>query len=128
MEKVKIHLEYPLNGTSRNIIWGAISTPTGLEGWFADKVKPEGKFLTFHWGKTEARTAEIIASRSYSFIRLHWVDEPNLRNYFEIKMNYDELTDSYTLEITDFADPDDVDGLKELWNSEVEALCRNNGM
>ena len=29
MKKEKIHLEYLLNATSKNILWGAISTPTG---------------------------------------------------------------------------------------------------
>ena len=37
MKKEKIHLEYLLNATSKNILWAAISTPTGLEDWFADK-------------------------------------------------------------------------------------------
>ena len=32
MKKEKIHLEYLLNATSKNILWGAISTPTGLYG------------------------------------------------------------------------------------------------
>ena len=36
MEKEKIHLEYLLNATSKTILWSAISTPTGLEGWFAE--------------------------------------------------------------------------------------------
>ena len=69
MKKEKIHLEYLLNATSKNILWGAISTPTGLEDWFADKVISDDKIVEFHWGKTEQRKAEIIAIRSFSFIR-----------------------------------------------------------
>ena len=53
MKKEKIHLEYLLNATSKNILWGAISTPTGLEDWFADKVISDDKIVEFHWGKTE---------------------------------------------------------------------------
>ena len=45
MKKEKIHLEYLLNATSKNILWGAISTPTGLEDWFADKVISEDKIV-----------------------------------------------------------------------------------
>ena len=41
MEREKIHLEYLLNATSKSILWTAISTPTGLEGWFADRVQSE---------------------------------------------------------------------------------------
>ena len=69
MKKEKIHLEYLLNATSKNILWAAISTPTGLEDWFADKVVSDDKIVEFHWGKTEQRNAEIIAIRSFSFIR-----------------------------------------------------------
>ena len=53
MKKEKIHLEYLLNATSKNILWAAISTPTGLEDWFADKVISDDKVVEFHWGKTE---------------------------------------------------------------------------
>ena len=51
MKKEKIHLEYLLNATSKNILWAAISTPTGLEDWFADKVISDDKVVEFHWGK-----------------------------------------------------------------------------
>ena len=50
MKKEKIHLEYLLNATSKNILWSAISTPTGLEDWFADKVISDDKIVEFHWG------------------------------------------------------------------------------
>ena len=90
MKKEKIHLEYLLNATSKNILWSAISTPTGLEDWFADKVISDDKIVEFHWGKTEQRKAEIIAIRSFSFIRFRWQDDENERDYFEIKMTYDK--------------------------------------
>ena len=36
--KKKIRIEYPLNPASGSILWGAISTPSGLQRWFADNV------------------------------------------------------------------------------------------
>ena len=89
MKKEKIHLEYLLNATSKNILWAAISTPTGLEDWFADKVVSD--------------------------------------DYFEIKMTYNELTSDYVLEITDFAEADEVADMKELWESQVAKLRRTCG-
>ena len=106
MKKEKIHLEYLLNATSKNILWAAISTPTGLEDW---------------------RSAEIIAIRSFSFIRFRWQDDENERDYFEIKMTYNELTSDYVLEITDFAEADEVDDMEELWESQVAKLRRTCG-
>nr|WP_320057441.1 START-like domain-containing protein [uncultured Bacteroides sp.] len=127
MKREKLHLEYLLNATSRNIIWSAISTPTGLEGWFADKVVSDDKIVTFHWGKTEKREAEIIAIRAYSFIRFRWLDDENERDYFEFKMTNNELTGDYVLEITDFAPLDEMDDQKELWDSQIDTLRRSGG-
>ena len=127
MKREKLHLEYLLNATSRNIIWSTISTPTGLEGWFADKVVSDDKIVTFHWGKTEKREAEIIAIRAYSFIRFRWMDDENERDYFEFKMTNNELTGDYVLEITDFAPLDEMEDQKELWDSQIDALRRSGG-
>ena len=120
-------MEYPLTATSKAIIWGAISTPSGLENWFADKVKADEKVYCFTWGKTEHRDAEIVNYRAYSFIRFHWVDD-DPKTYFEIKMCYNELTGDYSLEIIDFALPEEADDQRELWNSQVETLRRTCGM
>ncbi len=127
MKREKIHMEYLLNGASKNILWSSISTPSGLENWFADKVFSNDKIVEFHWGKTEQRIAEITAIRSYSYIRFHWVDDENPRDYFEIRMNYNELTGDYVLEIIDYSDPDEVDDTKELWDSQVSKLRRTCG-
>jgi uncharacterized protein YndB with AHSA1/START domain len=127
MKKEKIHLEYLLNATSRNIIWSAISTPSGLEGWFADKVVSNDKTESFYWGKEEKREAEIIAIRAFSYIRFRWKDDNDDRDYFELKMTNNELTNDYVLEITDFAYHDEGDAFKELWDSQIETLRRTCG-
>ena len=127
MERKKIHLEYLLNATSKSILWSAISTPTGLEGWFADRVQSDDKIVDFCWGKTEKRTAEIVAVRAYSFIRFRWLDNEIPREYFELKMTNSELTNDFVLEITDFAAANEVDDVRELWESQVETLRRTCG-
>lgn len=127
MERKKIHLEYLLNATSKSILWSAISTPTGLEGWFADRAQSDDKIVDFFWGKTEKRTAEIVAVRAYSFIRFRWLDNEIPREYFELKMTNSELTNDFVLEITDFAAANEVDDVRELWESQVETLRRTCG-
>ena len=127
MKKVKIDLEYLLYATSINILWSAISRPSGLEDWFADKVISDDKIVEFHWGKPEMRKAEITAIRAFSFISFRWLDDENERDFFEIKMTYNELTSDYVLEITDFAEPDEVGDMKELWESQVAKLRRTCG-
>lgn len=127
MERQKIRLEYLLNATSKNILWTAISTPTGLEGWFADRVQSDDRTVAFYWGKAEKRDAEIVAIRAYSFIRFHWLDDENPREYFELKMTNSELTNDFVLEITDFANAGEEDDLRELWESQVDTLRRTCG-
>lgn len=130
MNKEKIHIEYLLNASSRNILWSALSTPSGLENWFANKVvKIQEKIFSFKWGKTESRDAEIINFRVNSFIRFHWLDdEDDPKTYFEFKINFNELTNDFVLEITDFAEPDEVDDQIGLWKSQIETLKRVSGM
>lgn len=128
MKKEKIHIEYILSSASKTIIWSAISTPSGLETWFADKVEAQDKRYTFKWGKTESRKADVINIRANSFVRFHWTDEEDPKNYFEFKMNYNEMTGEYTLEITDFAEPEEIEDQIGLWNSQIETLKRVSGM
>lgn len=127
--KRKIHIEYPLNPSSGTIIWNAISTPAGLERWFADKVtRITDKIFTFRWGKTETRTAEIVNMRTEYFIRFHWTDEKESKTYFELKIQYNELTTDHILEVTDFTDPGEEDDARELWNSQIDTLRRVFGL
>jgi uncharacterized protein YndB with AHSA1/START domain len=127
MEKEKLHLEYLLNATSKNMIWSSISTPAGLEEWFADKAISDDKTVSFQWGKTEKRIAEIMAIRAFSFIRFRWLDADHEREYFEFKMVYSEITGDYILEITDFVPSDETGDQMDLWNSQVGKLKRTYG-
>ena len=49
--KKKIRIEYPLNPASGSILWGAISTPSGLQRWFADNVSKINKTYYLQMGK-----------------------------------------------------------------------------
>ena len=128
MGKEKIKMEYMLKGGSSNVIWNIISTPTGLETWFADKVNSKDKLFTFRWGKTETRQAELVSSRTNQLVRFHWTDDEERKSYFELKIVYNELTEDLTLEVTDWAEPGEEDDLKELWDSDIEKLKRVSGL
>ena len=128
MKKEKIKMEYMLKAGSSNIVWSIISTPSGLETWFADKVTFQEKLYTFRWGKTEVRKAELVNSRANSFIRFHWLDDEDRKSYFEFRIHYNELTEDLMLEITDWAEPDETDDLKDLWDSDIEKLRRVSGL
>lgn len=127
-KKKKVRIEYPLNPASSMILWNAISTPAGLERWFADKVTKIGKTYTFRWGKTESRDADMINTRNEYFIRFHWKDDDEPKSFFELKILYNELTYEHLLEVTDFAEPDDEEDIVNLWDSQIDALKRVCGI
>ncbi|MDE6458104.1 MAG: hypothetical protein K2L31_05830 [Muribaculum sp.] len=52
------------------------------------------------------------------------LDDTVGRDYFEMSISVNELTDSTTLTIVDFAEPDDMDDAKELWETQVDTLRR----
>jgi uncharacterized protein YndB with AHSA1/START domain len=127
MERKKIQLQYQLKPTSEMILWDAISTPSGLESWFADKViMANNREVTFRWADEE-RHAKVVGFRSFSYIRFRWADSDFPREYFEIKMAHDELTSDFTLVITDFADVAEAEDYTLLWDHQVQTLCRNYG-
>ena len=117
-----------LKGGSGNVVWSIISTPSGLETWFADKVTAKEKTFTFRWGKTEVREAELINCRTNNFIRFHWQDDTDRKSFFELRIVYNELTEDLMLEVTDWAEPEEMDDLRDLWDSDIEKLKRVSGL
>ena len=126
MNKDKIFLEYTLKG-SAVMIWKYIGTAAGLSPWFADRVESFDRTFTFYWGKTEKRVAHLVAQRNGVYVKFRWEDEsPN--TFFEMRISYNELTRENTLEVTDFAEKNEIEDQKELWNSQIENLRRQSGM
>ena len=126
MSKEKIYIEYPLKGSAQ-MIWKHIGTAAGLSPWFADRVDCIDRTFNFYWGKSEKKTAHLIAQRNGVYVRFRW-DEESHNTFFEMRISYNELTRENTLEITDFADRDEIEDQKELWNSQIENLRRQSGM
>ena len=131
MGKQKIDIEYPLAIKSPALIWEQISSAHGLERWFADHVNEEDGMFTFTWGEPwteqDEREAHVLESVVNDHIRLKW-DEEDDDTYFEMRIAKSDLTHQLNLLITDFADDDDVDGLKILCESMLDRLHRASGL
>ena len=109
------------------MIWKYIGTSAGLSPWFADRVENFDRTFYFYWGKSEKKTAHLVAQRNGVYVKFRWEDEPQT-TFFEMRISYNELTREHTLEITDFADKGEVEDQIELWNSQIENLRRQSGM
>ena len=127
MEKVKFELEFLMN-TSRKILFNFISTPSGLSGWFADDVHIRGDVFTFIWEGSEEK-AKLLTKKKDESVKFRWVaNEPDDKSYFELRLHNDPLTRQLILFITDFAEEDEIEDAKMLWESQVEDLKHKLGI
>jgi uncharacterized protein YndB with AHSA1/START domain len=123
----KLELEYTLY-CSPKVLFSRLSTPEGLEEWFADNVIADKDLFTFTWDKTESK-ARLAALKENRLVRFEWVDMDNTEsNYFEFKINVHELTSDLALIITDFADPEEKDDAIFLWDTQIGELKRILGL
>jgi hypothetical protein len=96
-----------------------LSTASGLAEWFADDVRVQGKRYTFYWEGSE-QAAEMTLRKENRLVRFTWLDDENL--YFEFKISQDELTGDVSLIIIDFSEEDEIEGTRELWNTQIADL------
>jgi uncharacterized protein YndB with AHSA1/START domain len=127
MMKLKYELEYTLN-SSPKVLFSRLSTPEGLCEWFADEVTADGDLFSFCWDKTCSR-ARLSALKENKLVRFEWIDQENEEsNYFEFRINIEELTGDVALIITDFADSDEKADAVSLWDSQIMDLKRLLGI
>ena len=119
MLKKKYELEYIIR-SSPGILYSRLGTPEGLEQWFADSVKLDEGMLTFTWGD-DVQQAKIIDKKDNAYIRFQWIDEPE-DNYFEFRIEIDDVTSEVALIITDFIFDDNIEEERQLWDNQVNNL------
>ncbi len=55
-------------------------------------------------------------------MRFQWEYDEDTKYFFELTIVEDDLTNDVSLVITDFADEDEVEESKQLWESQIEDL------
>ena len=128
MLQEKFHIEFLMGNASQSSLWRMISQIDGLSEWFADEVAMNDKesVYTFTWGKSESK-AEIVQSKPQVSIRYRWIDDDE-SVYFEFRLRKLDLSGDMTLEVTDFAEPDDKGDAITLWESQIEEMKRRLGV
>jgi uncharacterized protein YndB with AHSA1/START domain len=123
----KYELEYTLN-SSPKVLFPRLSTPEGLSEWFADNVIVDGDLFSFFWPRSEAK-ARLAALKENKMVRFEWLDRENREtNYFEFRIDIEELTGDVALLITDFAEPDEKEDAIYLWDTQITDLKRILGI
>lgn len=120
--KVRYELEFPLN-SSPQLLYQYISTPSGLSEWFADNVNSRGEIFTFIWNDTEEK-ARLTSKKTGEKVKFRWVDDNNNDTdlFFELRILEDEITKDVSLLVVDYADEDELDEAKQLWDNQISDL------
>ncbi|KAG1658294.1 DNA ligase [Nymphon striatum] len=123
-DKIKFEIEFVIQ-SSPQMLYQYLSTPSGLSEWFADNVNSRGEIFIFIWDGSEEE-AKLLKRKSDEFVKFAW-EENDDDSYFEMKIIVDEITKDVSLFITDFADEDEVDEAKMLWENQVGDLKQQLG-
>ena len=125
MAKEKFTLEYDMRSTPVSMLWSYIATANGLKEWFADDAKMDGKEVVLIWNGVE-QGLSIVGLRTEKYIRYRWSEDTD-KTYFELRIMTAELTGNSVLCVTDFAEPEELQEAKDLWNYQMETLQRQLG-
>ena len=120
--KSRYELEFPIN-SSPQLLYQYISTPSGLSEWFADNVNSRGEYFTFIWNDSE-ENARLSSKKTGEKINFRWIDEnkKDTDYFFELRILEDEITKDVSLMVIDFAEPDEIDEAKLLWENQISDL------
>lgn len=118
-DKTKFEIEFVIQ-SSPQMLYQYLATPSGLSEWFADDVNSRGEMFSFIWDGSEEE-AKMLKRKNDEFIKFAW-EESEDDSYFEMKIIVDEITKDVSLFITDFAEEDEVEEAKMLWENQVGDL------
>ncbi len=123
-KKVLYTLEYPVR-CSPAILYEFLSTPAGLQEWFADKVDEKDGFFSFGWNDT-TDVAEVLEKEEGKFIRFRWTHALK-DEYFEFAIEKSEITNQTILMVKDFADKKEIKDQSQLWEYQIKDLFHRLG-
>ena len=119
-DKIKYEMEFPIH-VSPALLYQYISTPSGMSEWYADNVNSRGEFFTFIWAESEEE-AKLLSKKNLERIKFRWLEDEGPDFYFELRIQVDEITKDVSLMVTDFAEEDEVEEGKMLWENMISEL------
>ena len=119
-EKIKYEMEFPIQASSA-LLYQYISTPSGMQEWYADNVNSRGEIFNFIWEGSE-EVAKLISKQKGKSIRFQWMEDEGTNYYFEMRIDLDDITKDVCIIVTDFAEEDEVEEGKMLWENMISEL------
>ncbi len=118
-------LEFPVR-CSPAILWDFLSTPSGLQEWFADKVDEWEGIYSFTWSGGTPERAEILDQAEERFIKYRWM-HGDKKEYFEFSIEKTEISNHTVLVVRDFAEKADIKDQTQLWHYQIKELFHRLG-
>jgi len=119
MSKDQFVADYQLNA-SKKIVYTYLSTASGLQEWFADKVRiDEDKNYIFNFDQ-EDHYAKLNIVKANLHVRWDFFDPKSSgshkESYIEFKLDEAELTQSLFLKVVDQSNFYSLDELEGIWD------------
>lgn len=123
-DKIKFEQEYLLK-TSPKVLNSMLMTPSGLSEWFSDDVNIKDDIYTFYWDGSEEK-ARLLGKKANEFIKLQWLEdeEEGLDTYLEIRFKVDPMTKAVVVNLTGFAEEDELEETQLYWENTINDLKR----
>ena len=118
--KTKFEMEFVFQA-SPQLLYQYISTASGLSEWYADNENSRSEKFTFIWDENEEE-AILLKKKSDQYVRFQWSHADSPEEYFELRIVVDEITKDVSLFVTDFAEEDEVEETKMLWENQIDDL------
>ncbi|MGV3588653.1 MAG: START-like domain-containing protein [Adhaeribacter sp.] len=125
MKKHKFVCERIINASPK-MIYPYLSTASGLEQWFCDKViVNEDKTLNFVWDN-QNHFAEMTNHRLNKSVRFVFLTDDRKHDqdasYMDFTIETSDLTQEQYLRVIDYSEEDDMEEMKELWDGLIVSL------
>lgn len=118
--KKKFEMEFVIQA-SPQLLYQYISTASGLSEWYADNVNARSEKFTFIWDGNEEE-AMLLKKKSDQYVRFQWSHSESPEEFFELSIVVDEITKDVSLFVIDFAEEDEVEESKMLWDNQIDDL------
>jgi len=125
MPKDQFVADYQLNA-SKKIVYTYLSTASGLQEWFADKVRiDEDKNYIFNFDQEDHYAKQNIIKANLH-VRWDFFDPKSTasqkESYIEFKLDEAELTQSLFLKVIDQSNFYSLDELEGIWDGLISKL------
>jgi uncharacterized protein YndB with AHSA1/START domain len=124
MEKFKFVTEFELR-SSPKVLFPYISTPSGLEQWYAEKVTvlPDHRY-DFQWDGDShiAKQTSLRINKAVKFEFENTSEDELDNDHVELKLEVSELTQTTFLRVVDYSRNKDEAELDSLWDGFIDNL------